>query len=101
MPGYLTEHGPALRAQLLQGTSQPQPVKRVEIEKPGGGGRKLGVPTVLDRFLQQAVLQVLQGDWDRTFSPHSYGFRPHRSAQQAVAQAPAVCRGRLRLGRGS
>jgi RNA-directed DNA polymerase len=87
LPGYLTEHWPARRAQLLQGTYQPQPVKRVEIPKPGGGTRKLGVPTVLDRFLQQAVLQVLQGDWDRTFSPHSYGFRPHRSAQQAVAQA--------------
>jgi len=87
LPSYLTEHWPALREQLLQGTYQPQPVKRVEIEKPGGGVRKLGVPTVLDRFLQQAVLQVLQRDWDRTFSPHSYGFRPHRSAQQAVAQA--------------
>jgi len=87
LPGYLIEHWPALRAQLLQGTYQPQPVKRVEIAKPGGGVRKLGVPTVLDRFLQQAVLQVLQRDWDRTFSPHSYGFRPHRSAHQAVAQA--------------
>ena len=87
LPGYLREHWPTLRAQLLQGTYRPQPVKRVEIEKPGGGTRKLGVPTVLDRFLQQAVLQVLQRDWDRTFSPHSYGFRPHRSAQQAVAQA--------------
>ena len=87
LPGYLIAHWPALRAQLLQGTYQPQPVKRVEIEKPGGGTRKLGIPTVLDRFLQQALLQVLQGDWDRTFSPHSYGFRPHRSAQQAVAQA--------------
>jgi RNA-directed DNA polymerase len=87
LPGYLAEHWPALRAQLLQGTYQPQPVKRVAIPKPGGGVRQLGVPTVLDRFLQQAVLQVLQRDWDRTFSPHSYGFRPHRSAQQAVAQA--------------
>ncbi len=87
LPGYLTEHWPALREQLLQGTYRPQPVKRVEIPKPDGGTRKLGVPTVLDRFLQQAVLQVLQGDWDRTFSPSSYGFRPHRSAQQAVAQA--------------
>ena len=87
LPGYLTEHWPALRDQLLQGTYQPQPVKRVEIPKPDGGTRKLGVPTVLDRFLQQAVLQVLQGKWDRTFSPSSFGFRPHRSAQQAVAQA--------------
>jgi RNA-directed DNA polymerase len=87
LPGYLREHWPALRAQLLQGIYQPQPVKRVEIKKRDGGVRKLGVPTVLDRFIQQAVLQVLQGDWDPTFSPHSYGFRPHRSAQQAVAQA--------------
>jgi RNA-directed DNA polymerase len=87
LPGYLTEHWPALREQLLQGTYQPQPVTRVEIPKPDGGTRRLGVPTVVDRFLQQAVLQVLQGDWDRTFSPHSYGFRPHRSAQQAVAHA--------------
>jgi RNA-directed DNA polymerase len=59
----------------------------VEIPKPDGGVRKLGIPTVLDRFIQQAVMQVLQGRWDRTFSDHSYGFRPGRSAHQAVAQA--------------
>ena len=87
LPGYLKEHWPAIREKLLQGTCQPQPVKRVEIPKPGGGERQLGIPTVLDRFIQQAVLQVLQKHWDRTFSEHSYGFRPGRSAHQAVAQA--------------
>ena len=87
LPGFLKTHWPAMRAQLLSGTYQPQPVKRVEIPKPGGGVRALGVPTVVDRFLQQAVLQVLQRDWDATFSEYSYGFRPHRSAHQAVAQA--------------
>jgi len=85
---YLKQHWPAIREQLLSGTYRPQPVKRVEIDKPDGGGiRKLGVPTVRDRFIQQAVLQVLQRRWDRTFSDHSYGFRPGRSAHQAVARA--------------
>ncbi len=84
---YLREHWPTLRTQLLNGTYQPQPVKRVEIPKPGGGIRKLGVPCVVDRLIQQAVLQVLQRRWDPTFSEHSYGFRPGRSAHQAVAQA--------------
>jgi RNA-directed DNA polymerase len=86
--GYLKQHWPAIREQLLKGTYEPKPVRRVEIPKPDGGGvRKLGIPSVLDRFIQQAVTQVLQRQWDRTFSDHSYGFRPGRSAHQAVAQA--------------
>src|ERR1039457_231199 len=84
---YLKQHWPAIREQLLNGTYEPKPVRRVDIAKPDGGVRKLGIPTVLDRFIQQAVMQVLQRQWDRTFSEYSYGFRPGRSAQQAVAQA--------------
>src|SRR5213594_2612201 len=76
-----------IREQLLSGVYEPQPVKRVEIPKPDGGVRKLGIPTALDRFVQQAVMQVLQQQWDRTFSESSYGFRPGRSTHQAVAQA--------------
>jgi RNA-directed DNA polymerase len=84
---YLKQHWAAIREQLLNGTYEPKPVRRVEIDKPDGGVRKLGIPTVLDRLIQQAVMQVLQRQWDRTFSDHSYGFRPGRSAHQAVAQA--------------
>src|SRR5258706_2841691 len=87
LPEYLEQHWPAIREQLLSGTYEPKPVKRVEIPKPEGGMRRLGIPTVLDRFVQQAVQQVLQKQWDPTFSEHSYGFRPGRSAHQAVAQA--------------
>jgi len=87
LAGYLKQHWPRIREQLLRGTYQPQPVRRVEIPKPDGGVRKLGIPTVLDRLVQQAVMQVLQRRWDPTFSEHSYGFRPKRSAHQAVAKA--------------
>ncbi len=87
LPGYLKEHWATHREQLLSGRYKPQAVRRVEIAKPGGGKRKLSIPTVLDRFIQQAVLQVLRGRWDRTFSESSFGFRPGRSAHQAVAAA--------------
>jgi len=87
LPGYLKQHWPAIREQLLSGTYQPQPVRRVEIKKPDGGVRRLGIPTVLDRMIQQAAMQVLQRRWDPTFSEHSHGFRPQRSAHQAVAKA--------------
>ena len=87
LSGYLKQHWPSIREQLLCGTYQPQPVRRVEIPKPDGGVRKLGIPTVLDRLIQQAVMQVLQRRWDPTFSEHSYGFRPKHSAHQAVAKA--------------
>lgn len=84
---YLKDNWPKIKAQLLQGRYQPQPVRRVQIPKPGGGIRLLGIPTVLDRFIQQALLQVLQAEWDSSFSDHSYGFRPGRSAHQAIKRA--------------
>ena len=84
---YLWDHWTRIRAELLAGSYQPSPVKRQEIPKSGGGVRELGIPTVLDRFIQQALLQVLQPGFDATFSEHSYGFRPKRSAQQAVMEA--------------
>ena len=87
LPGYLKRRWPKIRRQLLSGTYVPLPVRRVEIPKPGGGIRQLGIPTVLDRFIQQALLQVLQQDWDTTFSESSYGFRPKRSAHQAIKQS--------------
>ncbi len=84
---YLRSSWPKLKEQLLRGTYKPQPVLRKEILKPGGGMRKLGIPTVVDRFIQQAVMQVLQEHWDPQFSAYSYGFRPGRSAHKAVSQA--------------
>ena len=87
LPAYLRDHWPVIREQLLTGRYQPSVVKRCEIPKPGGGVRHLGIPTVLDRFIQQAVLQVLQPRVDPSFSESSYGFRPGRSAHDAVCQA--------------
>ena len=90
LPGYLGAHWSQIRTQLLEGKYKPRAAKRVEIPKPGGGVRKLGIPTALDRLVQQAILQVLQKRWDPTFSEHSYGFRPHRDAHQAVARAQEI-----------
>jgi RNA-directed DNA polymerase len=89
---HLKAHWPAIRTSLLEGTYKPQPVRRVEIPKAGGGTRNLGVPVVLDRFVEQALMQVLQGEWDPTFSEASFGFRPGRNAHQAVARAQEYIR---------
>jgi RNA-directed DNA polymerase len=87
LPEYLAEHWEEVREQLVAGTYQPEPVKRQEIPKSGGGVRELGIPTVLDRFVQQIILQVLQPRFDPTFSEHSHGFRPGRRAHDAVCEA--------------
>lgn len=86
---YLKMNGPTIRTRLLSGNYKPMPVKRVEIPKPDGGVRQLGIPTVLDRFIQQALAQVLQNGYDKTFSDSSFGFRPKRSAHQAILKAQA------------
>jgi group II intron reverse transcriptase/maturase len=83
---YLKDHWPSIKHDLLNAEYKPQPVKRVEIPKPNGGVRLLGIPTVLDRFIQQAMSQVLSRIWEPFFSENSYGFRPGRTAHQAVMQ---------------
>ncbi len=94
-PAWFREHKQQVRAAILSGEYQPSPVRRVDIPKPDGGTRTLGVPTVLDRLIQQAIVLVLTPRIDPTFSPHSYGYRPGRSAHQAVHQARAyVAEGR-------
>jgi RNA-directed DNA polymerase len=98
LPASLRRHGSQIRAQLLTGHSQPQPIERVEIPKPEGGVRKLGTPTVLDRFLQQALLPVRPPRGDPTFSEHRYGCRAGRSALQAVVQAQQDLRAGYRWG---
>jgi group II intron reverse transcriptase/maturase len=92
LPTYLKQYWPVIRAQLQGGTYHPKPVRRIEIPKPDGRTRKLGIPTVLDRFIQQAIAQVLQANWDEYFHEHSYGFRPNRSAHQAIRHAQATIR---------
>ena len=87
LPDYLRQHWPSIREQLLSASYKPAPVREVPLAKPGGGIRLLGIPTVLDRFIAQACLQVMSPIYDPNFSDHSYGFRPKRSALQAVEQA--------------
>ncbi len=90
---YLRENWEGIRRRLLAGTYQPSPVRRQEIPKSGGGIRQLGIPIVLDRFIQQAILQVLQPRFDPTFSEHSHGFRPGRRAHDAVREAQRYIQG--------
>jgi group II intron reverse transcriptase/maturase len=96
LQAYLNTHWVAVKAEILAGTYRPAPVKRVEIPKPGGGVRLLGIPTVMDRFLQQALLQVMNPIFDAQFSWYSYGFRPGKSAHDAVKQAQRYIQSGLR-----
>lgn len=90
LPAFLKQHWPTIRQQLIEGTYHPKPVLRVEIPKPDGRKRKLGIPTVLDRLIQQAIAQIMQQEWDSDFHDNSYGFRPCRNAHQAIAHIKAT-----------
>lgn len=96
LPRYLVRHWERIKADLLAGLYKPSPVRRTEIPKPNGGVRLLGIPTVLDRLIQQAVAQVLQAIWDHTFSECSYGFRPKRSQHMAIRKAQDYIKGGCR-----
>ena len=86
LPGYLRKHWWKIKADLLAGRYRPLPVRRKELDKPDGGVRLLGIPTVLDRLIQQATAQVLTVIWESTFSEYSFGFRPGRSQHEAIRQ---------------
>lgn len=92
LDGHLLKHWPKIQAKLMAGSYTPSPVRRKEIEKPGGGKRTLGIPTVMDRFIQQMMLQAMTPIWEPRFSEHSYGFRPRRSAHDAVRAAQGYAR---------
>lgn len=92
LPEFLKAHWPGIHKQLEEGRYRPQPVKRVEIPKPDGSKRKLGIPTVIDRFIQQAIAQVVQNYWEPRFHPNSFDFRPNRNAHQAVLTMQAMAK---------